>query len=117
MNRKLLSRLIPVIPVAIAIPLFALIHLADVTSLVVRTVAGAELKGITLEYGYIAQGLRQSPFILPFSHSISKFSRGALDLDVINTYTVGSYEKDKGSRNGLRRNGRANDYSLKVRKI
>ncbi len=97
MNRKLLV-LIPCLLAVAAAALF--IRLSDVTSLIVRAAAGVDLaeKGIALEYQYIAPGLRQKPYILPFSHSIKKFSRDAVNIDVINTYTVGGYDKDPGSR-------------------
>ncbi|HOO70292.1 MAG TPA: hypothetical protein PK926_00930 [Spirochaetota bacterium] len=77
----------------------SLVRLTDVTSFMVRSFAGLDLagEGIEFEYGYITPGMRQSPYILPFSHSMRKFSSGKIDLDVINTYTVGSFDKDEGS--------------------
>lgn len=72
------------------------IHFADITSFIVRTAANVDLRaqGIELEYNYVARGLRNKPFILPFSHSIRKFSRGRINIEVINSYTVGSFDKD-----------------------
>jgi len=77
-----------------------LFHLTDVASLLIRSFANYDLrkKGILLEYGYVAPGLHKRPFILPFTGSLQRFSLDTIDLDVINTYTVGNYDKDPQSR-------------------
>lgn len=91
------KKIIPVIIVLILIIIAATqIHVADITSLIVRTTGNVDLRarGIELEYGYVATGLRARPYILPFSHSIRKFSKGRINIEVINCYTVGGFEKD-----------------------
>lgn len=91
------KKIIPVIIVLILIITAATqIHIADITSLIVRTAGNVDLRarGIDLEYSYVARGLRSKPFILPFSHSIRKFSRNRINIEVINSYTVGSFDKD-----------------------
>ena len=94
--KKKVILLVPAMAVAVAA---TLVRLPDVTSFMVRCFAGINLAddGIKLEYRYIVPGMRQSPFILPFTRSIKKFSFDRIDIDVINTYTVGSFNKDEGS--------------------
>jgi hypothetical protein len=85
---------------AIAVGARILFHRTDVASFLIRSFANYDLgkKGILLEYGYVAPGLHKSPFILPFTGSLQRFSLGRIDLDVINSFTVGNYEKDPRSR-------------------
>ncbi len=77
-----------------------LFHRTDVASFLIRSFGNYDLgkKGILLEYGYVSPGLHKRPFILFFSGSLQRFSLGKIDLDVVNTYTVGNYDKDPQSR-------------------
>jgi hypothetical protein len=86
--------------ISIAIAAGAVLNCADVSSFLIRSFGNFDLKkkGILIEYAYVAPGLHQRPFIIPFTETLRKFSLGRLDLDVINTYTVGNYDKDPRSR-------------------
>ena len=98
-GKKISYSFIVLVP-ALIIAVLTQVHLADITSLIVRAAGSYNLsdRGIRLQYDYISPGLRSEPFIFPFDHSIRKFSRGRIALDVVNTYTVGSYRKDRGAR-------------------
>jgi hypothetical protein len=68
MKKYFLVFLIP----AAALLIAGMLRPADITSFIVRTAAGLDLsdRGILLNYSYIAPGLRQKPFVLPFSRSL-----------------------------------------------
>ncbi len=76
------------------------LHRTDVASFIIRTFAGNDLekKEVLLEYGYVAPGLHKRPFVLNFTGSLQRFSRGTIDLDIINTFTAGNYDKDPQSQ-------------------
>ncbi len=48
-------------------------------------------KGTILEYKNIPKGMYQKPFIIPFHDYLFEMSDGKVDVDAVNTYSVGSY--------------------------
>jgi hypothetical protein len=60
----------------------------------VRILEGYDLRrhrAINLNFGFIPKGLYQKPFVIDFSKFLKDMSKGAIDLDAVNAYTVGDY--------------------------
>ncbi|MBE7411087.1 MAG: hypothetical protein HS129_03325 [Leptospiraceae bacterium] len=55
-----------------------------------------EERGTILEYKNIPKGMYAKPFIIPFHDYLMEMSDGKIDIDAVNTYTVGNYENVKG---------------------
>ncbi|NUM41825.1 MAG: hypothetical protein HUU45_09375, partial [Leptospiraceae bacterium] len=51
-----------------------------------------EERGTILEYKNIPKGMYAKPFIIPFHDYLMEMSDGKIDIDAVNTYTVGNYE-------------------------
>ncbi|HYO65042.1 MAG TPA: hypothetical protein VEU33_03080 [Archangium sp.] len=58
-------------------------------------------RGIHLEYRYVPRGLYSKVFRIPFSDYLKEMSNGQLQLDAINTYTVGSYKQSPTCKHKL----------------
>lgn len=54
-----------------------------------------EKKGILLEYSYVTPGMYKKPFIIEFGKYIQTISNGKVDLESVNSYTVGNYDSVK----------------------
>ncbi|MCP4135137.1 MAG: hypothetical protein GY754_29475 [bacterium] len=96
---KFIATLLLLIAVSAAV-IFIAFEVPELTSFVVRTVGNKDLaeKGIKLEYTYIAEGMYQQPIIHPFTRSIAKYSKKTISIKAINSYTVGNFDKDSGSK-------------------
>ncbi|MGB5216715.1 MAG: hypothetical protein WBN66_00315 [Smithella sp.] len=92
-----------ILTIIITLFLSVFLHLSfnpDFTSKLIRVVASYDLKkrGIYLRYKYTPIGIQNKPFLLDFGNRIEKLSRGKIILDVINTYTIGSMDKDPSGK-------------------
>ena len=54
-----------------------------------------EKKGILLDYEYVTRGMYKKPFIIEFGKYIKTISNGQVDLESVNSYTVGNYDSVK----------------------
>ncbi|MBI3396111.1 MAG: hypothetical protein HY042_09780 [Spirochaetia bacterium] len=52
--------------------------------------------GIDMNYVYVADGMYRSPFIIPFTKYLFDMSSAEVDIEAVNTYTVGSYDPAPG---------------------
>ncbi|TGK39208.1 hypothetical protein EHQ12_00685 [Leptospira gomenensis] len=59
-------------------------------------------KGTVLEYKNIPKGMYTKPFIIPFSEYLSEMSDGKVDVDAVNSYTVGGYSPVPGCKKTLK---------------
>ncbi len=53
-------------------------------------------KNILLNYSFAADGLYDRPFIIDFGEYLNKMSGGQVNVDAVNTYTVGGYDPAPG---------------------
>lgn len=56
-----------------------------------------EKEGIRLSYGYVTSGMYQKPIIIRFNDMLKETSRGRVDVDAVNSFTVGGYTKIPGT--------------------
>ncbi len=52
-------------------------------------------RGILLEYSYVTPGMYKQPFIIDFGKYIKSISNDTVDLDSVNSYSVGNYDSTK----------------------
>ncbi len=78
--------------IILTLSLFATVtfELADIVRLVN---VNLEKKGIQLSYGYVPCGLQKKPFIIQFRKLLRKYSLKQINVDAINTFIMGNYDK------------------------
>ncbi|XDD49706.1 hypothetical protein AB3N59_15130 [Leptospira sp. WS92.C1] len=59
-------------------------------------------KGTILEYKNVPKGMYDKPFIIPFSEYLSEMSDKKVNVDAVNSYTVGGYRPIGGCKNSLK---------------
>ncbi len=58
-------------------------------------------RGVRLKYGYVPRGMYSKPFIEDFSEKLLSMTKGEaegfIEIDAVNSFTVGNFEKDEGA--------------------
>ena len=90
--KKLFIYFLTVAAVTAVLLIMNSISLYDITRFMKN--ADLENRGVDITYGYVPEGMYRKPVVIDFSKSLYRISQGRIDLDIVNTYTVGNYNKN-----------------------